>query len=231
MPRLLKVNEVYGPVMQGEGVVIGQKTIFVRFTLCDARCTWCDTMYAVDPKHKDFESHDMTEERIVDECEKLNCKNVTFSGGNPAIYDLDRLIDMLHERGYWINMETQGSVSKPYFSKLDLVTLSPKPPSSGETTNWPKLDGCIALAKRYHLKVVVNPDFEGDYEYAKQVYKKYTPSDFTLQVCSPDDANANVIMERYRKLASMVAQDREYSHQVRVLLQLHSLVYGRVRKV
>ena len=44
----IRVSEIFGPTIQGEGALIGQPTIFVRTGGCDYRCSWCGTMHAVD---------------------------------------------------------------------------------------------------------------------------------------------------------------------------------------
>ena len=46
----LPVVEIFGPTIQGEGAEAGIPTHFVRVGGCDFRCSWCDTMYAVDPE-------------------------------------------------------------------------------------------------------------------------------------------------------------------------------------
>ena len=43
------VIEIFGPTIQGEGSEAGLATHFIRVGGCDYRCSWCDTMYAVDP--------------------------------------------------------------------------------------------------------------------------------------------------------------------------------------
>ena len=45
----MKVVETFGPTIQGEGPYAGRVCHFVRFGGCDYRCTWCDSMHAVDP--------------------------------------------------------------------------------------------------------------------------------------------------------------------------------------
>ena len=49
----IRVNEIFGPTIQGEGALIGQPTIFVRTGGCDYRCSWCDTLHAVDSAYRD----------------------------------------------------------------------------------------------------------------------------------------------------------------------------------
>jgi 7-carboxy-7-deazaguanine synthase len=47
--RTFPVIEIFGPTIQGEGAEAGLSTHFLRVGGCDYRCSWCDTMYAVDP--------------------------------------------------------------------------------------------------------------------------------------------------------------------------------------
>ncbi len=43
----IRVSEIFGPTIQGEGVLIGLPTVFVRSGGCDYRCSWCDSLHAV----------------------------------------------------------------------------------------------------------------------------------------------------------------------------------------
>ena len=48
----IRVSEIFGPTVQGEGALIGKPTVFVRTGGCDFRCSWCDTLHAVLPAHR-----------------------------------------------------------------------------------------------------------------------------------------------------------------------------------
>ena len=48
-PSTFPVVEIFGPTVQGEGPDAGVPAYFVRFGGCDFRCSWCDSMHAVDP--------------------------------------------------------------------------------------------------------------------------------------------------------------------------------------
>lgn len=165
--RTMQVSEVYGPVAQGEGMLIGKPTVFVRFGGGDYRCSWCDSLYAVLPEHRD-EWQPMTAREIADAVsaclpEGHTYGHVTLSGGNPAIQPWGgQLVDLLHERGYRVAIETQGSVAPRWVTSVDELTLSPKPPSSGNPTPYgigSKLHALIArhvsAGKPVCLKVVV----------------------------------------------------------------------------
>ena len=43
----IKLSEIFFSI-QGEGVLIGTPTVFIRLYGCNLRCDWCDSMYAVE---------------------------------------------------------------------------------------------------------------------------------------------------------------------------------------
>ena len=139
----LPILEIFGPTIQGEGMVIGQKTMFVRTAGCDYSCSWCDSAFTWDGSAKD-DIRMMTAEEIWAELKALGGDKfsfVTISGGNPALLkNLDSLIDILKENQISIGIETQGSRLQDWFLKIDELTISPKPPSSKMETNFDVLD-------------------------------------------------------------------------------------------
>src|SRR5687767_8277517 len=112
MKSTILVSEIFGPVLQGEGALIGRPTVFVRTGGCDMRCVWCDTLYAVLPEFRD-EWQSMMAEEIVERVLHLSQDKptlVTLSGGNPALQPLEPLLDLGHATGLRFALETQGSV-------------------------------------------------------------------------------------------------------------------------
>ncbi|MFN3526350.1 MAG: 7-carboxy-7-deazaguanine synthase QueE, partial [Paracoccus sp. (in: a-proteobacteria)] len=84
--RPLRIAEIFGPTIQGEGVLIGEPTVFVRAGGCDYRCVWCDSLHAVDSAFRDTWSP-MSTGQIWDEVVRLSggqALTVSISGGNPA---------------------------------------------------------------------------------------------------------------------------------------------------
>ena len=239
--RSVTVSEVFGPVIQGEGGVIGRPTVFVRTGGCDYRCSFCDSLFAVLPEHRGS-WRKMETTQIFEEVRKLSPEPilVTLSGGNPALQPLGDLIRLGHEHGYTFAIETQGTISKPWFAELDHLTISPKPPSSNMNTDWEKLDLCVATGgtrTEVLLKVVVMDD--ADYAYARRVAERYPGVPMYLQVgndnppgAAPDDPtepDVRGLLDRYAWLAEKVVS--EGWNDVTVLPQLHVLVYGNRRGV
>jgi organic radical activating enzyme len=66
--------------------------------------------------------------------------------GNPALHPLAPVIALGHRNSHSFALETQGSMSQPWFAELDWLILSPKPPSSGMTTDWTALGSCLVVA-------------------------------------------------------------------------------------
>src|SRR5436190_21718635 len=87
------IMEIFGPTIQGEGMLLGMKTMFIRFGGCDYRCGKCDSMHAVLPELIHQDALYMTDREITAEVNKKaqdssSCSMVTFSGGNPCIHEL-----------------------------------------------------------------------------------------------------------------------------------------------
>src|SRR5215475_9253596 len=108
MKDSIRISEIFGPTIQGEGPLIGRPTVFVRTGGCDYRCAWCDTLYAVLPRYRD-EWHPMTSPEIFARIEELSGGRpilVTLSGGNPALQPLGPLIELGRAKGYGFAVET-----------------------------------------------------------------------------------------------------------------------------
>jgi 7-carboxy-7-deazaguanine synthase len=134
--KTLPVVEIFGPTIQGEGMEQGVPVHFVRFGGCDYRCGWCDTPYAVIPAEVRENITKMTSNAIRLSL-MVNVRKsapwVVLSGGNPALLDLRPLINELHQYGFKVAVETQGSWYQDWFCMLDRLCISPKPPSAGIT--------------------------------------------------------------------------------------------------
>jgi 7-carboxy-7-deazaguanine synthase len=239
--KTFSVIEIFGPTIQGEGAEAGLPTHFVRLGGCDYRCSWCDTMYAVEPSVVRATAQRLSSEEIVDALAGLAGapRWVTISGGNPALHQLGPLIDQLHARGYRIGVETQGSVWRPWLGDMDRLTVSPKPPSSGmaTTTHERQFVGFMAkaLASRaapsLTLKVVCFDEI--DLGWAKQVRRGWPDVPLFLSVGTPVPSQGSIrdaVGDGYRWLCEQVAADVELS-EARVLPQLHVVAWGDRRGV
>ncbi|MEW9109535.1 MAG: 7-carboxy-7-deazaguanine synthase QueE [Cytobacillus gottheilii] len=233
------VMEIFGPTIQGEGMVIGQKTMFVRTAGCDYSCSWCDSAFTWDGSGKDLiqqmEAEEIWEELVMHGGDGFSF--VTISGGNPALLkNLSYLIQLLKSKNIKIGLETQGSKWQDWFMEIDELTLSPKPPSSGMTTDFNMLDTIIGKlqATNTSLKVVVFDD--EDYLYAKNVHLRYPEVPFFLQVGNSDNQTADnqqllaQLIEKYEWLIDKAMVDDELK-DVKVLPQLHTYIWGNKRGV
>ena len=115
-PRTYRVNEIFYS-LQGEGRHAGRAAVFIRFSGCNLNCPFCDT---------DFSSYTpMTADDIIQAVsEWRNCAFVVLTGGEPTLQADARLVNMLHDEGFYVAMETNGT--RPVPAGVDWVTLSPK---------------------------------------------------------------------------------------------------------
>ena len=230
------VSEIFGPTIQGEGPHIGRPTVFVRTGGCDFNCSWCDSLHAVDTTYRD-EWTRMSSESIMASIRQHSGGQpllVTLSGGNPALQPLEALIALGKVEGYSFALETQGSLAQPWFSSLDVLTLSPKPPSAGMAFSADKLAQCISAAgddTEVVLKIVIQD--ETDLMWAAEQRQAYPNVPLTLQPCNTQlegiDVDMPTLNEKMRWLIQRVTSLQWFN--VRVLPQLHVQLWGNERGV
>ncbi len=241
MSDTIRISEIFGPTIQGEGALIGEPTVFVRTGGCDFRCAWCDSLHAVDSAFRESWT-DMSVSDVFTQIESLSGGApimITLSGGNPAIQPLEPLIKRGHAKGYRFAMETQGSIAPDWLNALDVLVLSPKPPSSQMAFDADRLRACVSATRREQhvvLKFIVLD--ETDYQFARQVAELFSDLPVFLQPCNhtpppPDDDRATVdvdgLNQRMLWLVERTLKDQWYD--ARILPQLHVMLWGNKRGV
>ncbi|OFW78247.1 MAG: 7-carboxy-7-deazaguanine synthase QueE [Alicyclobacillus sp. RIFOXYA1_FULL_53_8] len=234
----IPVMEVFGPTIQGEGMVIGRKTMFVRTAGCDYQCLWCDSPFTWNGAEKD-KTRWLEPAEIVSELRALGgnrFNHVTVSGGNPALIGqaMKEFIDLCHDEHWAVGLETQGSRKQTWFHDIDDLTLSPKPPSSGMKTDFSVLDDLVndLMEHRVHfsLKIVIFDQL--DLEYAKSVFQRYPGTQTYLQVGNDQIEHsgdlAQHLLQRLHWLFERAIEDPGFN-DTRVLPQLHALIWGNER--
>lgn len=132
---------------------MGIPAVFVRFSGCNLRCPWCDTEFT------NFTS--MTAEDIVAAIHDLydtpnkRRKMVVLTGGEPGLQVDKPLVDALHNAGFYICIETNGT--RPLPAGIDWITCSPKESSLQHSAICKQP---LALRKVNEVKVV----FTGTYD-------------------------------------------------------------------
>lgn len=248
--KKMPVMEVFGPTIQGEGMVVGRKTMFVRTGGCDYSCSWCDSAFTWNGEQK---AEMLTAQQVWDRLiavgsfdGKLNFNHVTISGGNPALIGdaMNEFLDICDAHDVAVGLETQGSRWQDWMYKISDLTISPKPPSSTMVTNWDMLDDIIirlafsphACFTDFSLKVVIFDD--ADFEFAKTVHKRYEQQTmgmpFYVSVGNEDAKEegkiAGRLLDKLDWLWGKVLADPE-CNDWRPLPQLHTLVWDNKRGV
>jgi 7-carboxy-7-deazaguanine synthase len=209
----MKVNEIFYSI-QGEGILVGVPSIFLRLTGCNLRCSFCDTKYAY------VQGKEMSIQAILDDIKKFDCTYICLTGGEPLLQkDAVKLIENLLQKNYKICLETNGSISikKLVGKKSLMISLDIKCPSSGSHEQM-IMKNISYLSKKDQLKFIIKN--KEDYDYAKKILKKYNPQ-------------CNVFFQPVwgtsaKKLASWILND---GLLVRLTLQLHKIIWGEKRGV
>ena len=161
----MKVVEIFKSI-DGEGIRVGYPVTFIRLAGCNLRCNYCDTKYS----YENEKFTEMTPQEIYIQVYKLGGKRITLTGGEPLIHkDVKVLVDLLIQKGYEVNIETNGSVDITLFlDKHTIITMDYKCASS-DMEDKMLLDNISKLRKKDVLKFVVSDD--NDLDTVQRIYQ------------------------------------------------------------
>lgn len=215
----MKIVEIFSSI-EGEGVRTGQLCTFIRTFGCNCRCIYCDSMYALEGSM----CTEMSIQQILDKCSELQNKCITFTGGEPLIQkDAKELLQALISAGYYVNVETNGSIDISEFFVNNnggslFFTLDYKTPYSGEESKM-YMDNFYKYAGVSDVVKFVCADLE-DLNRMKQIvtnmkqYLSAMPHIFVSPVFGKIEP------------VELVEYTKKYNLQeVRVQVQLHKIIW------
>ena len=148
--------------LQGEGRNMGRPCVFIRFAGCNLRCPWCDTDVA-----RKFSAS------LVDmqkELGQYRAKSVILTGGEPTLVkEMPELVAALKKDGYWIGVETNGTIAADWLGFVDYVACSPKRGAE------------LALTAADEVRVVAED--EASVAFCREVRGKIAATDYYVSPC------------------------------------------------
>lgn len=204
----MRVTEIFFSI-QGEGTRAGRPCVFVRFTGCDLRCTWCDTAYAFQG------GQERSRAEILEEVARHPCRFVLLTGGEPLLQrELPQLARELLDRGYEVAVETHGQLSMEQLPPEVVRIADVKTPGSGEQAR--DLSWLDALRPHDEVKFVV--DSEADWRWSLEVIRAHRLAGRVAVLVSPVQGRVEP-----RDVARWIL---EAGVEARLNLQLHKIVWG-----
>ncbi len=160
--KVFRINDIFYS-LQGEGYNTGRAAVFVRFAGCNLRCPFCDTDFdeyremtaeeivaeirtqafqpTPSPSRVGGESESLQEQRQGDGTLNLPSRSggaggglVVLTGGEPTLQVDETFVDLLHQHGFEVAMESNGT--RPAPQNLDWLTVSPKGSLPLTPSNW-----------------------------------------------------------------------------------------------
>ena len=205
---LLRVNEIFKSI-QGESTYAGIPCIFVRLTGCNLRCSYCDTAYAYD------EGLVISLSEIIERVNRYGCRNICITGGEPLLQEnINKLINLLKKNHFNVYIETNGSQNIDVLPKGIVRIVDIKCPGSGmeHETDWQNIE---RLKRKDEVKFIISS--KRDYEWAKEITKKYKIVDRTTVLFGLAHGKL-----KPKTLAGWILKD---GLDVRLQLQLHKIVW------
>lgn len=231
----MNVMEIYRSV-QGEGTLLGVPTTFVRFFACNLRCSWCDTKYSWSVREGGTWDV-MSPESVAERVHALGARHVVLTGGEPTLQkELPGLAGLLKEQGHHLTVETNTTIFPATSVPLiDLWSLSPKLPSAGENyLRYPIIERFFTSLEpeRQQWKFVIRDD-EDEQKLRTLIgrYPDFAQRQLPIVLQPEGDAATPDYPAALERLIERVRDPFWDAYNVRVLPQMHVIVWGRRRWV
>src|ERR1700680_2502913 len=205
----MKISEISHSI-QGEGMLVGVPSVFVRTSGCNLRCTWCDTPYT----SWQPEGEERSVSWIVDQVNAYGASHVVITGGEPMI--APEIEELTHRLTQHITVETAGTVDAQV--RCDLMSISPKlansTPHTRDGGRWapqhdrlryqPEVLKRLIQLYPHQLKfVIADPN---DLTEVRAIVETIGASKSRV-VLMPEGIDAAILMERSRWLVDICKQE------------------------
>lgn len=226
----MKVCEIFKSI-EGEGIRTGLPAVFVRLHGCNLRCSYCDSMYAVEGS--DYKTMDL--QQVLEAVKGYGVKNVTLTGGEPLLHQgVAELLETLSREGFRVNVETNGTVPAKWRLPGLFYTMDWKCKSSAMSSHM-KLENMETIGEGDVLKFVVGSveDLEETESVVERLAAKKSAQ--ALQKNLPDGDPQGMpsifVSPVFGKLSNveivnwMLASDVMVKNDARFQVQLHKVVW------
>jgi len=170
--------------LQGEGRNAGRPCVFIRFAGCNLSCPWCDTdvkkrfTLSLDDLMKEIAGLNPQPSTLNSQPSTLNpqpstVKSVILTGGEPTLVkEMSELIAVLKKGGYWIGVETNGTIAADWLGSVDYVACSPKRGAP------------LALKRADEVRVVAEDEKTADF--CRDLRSRIVATDYYVSPCDHD---------------------------------------------
>jgi 7-carboxy-7-deazaguanine synthase len=227
----MRIAEIFHSI-QGEGLLAGVPSIFIRTSGCNLRCHWCDTPYASWKP----EGPEMSVEEILKELAEWNCDHVVLTGGEPMIApDLPELATALKKQKKHITIETAGTIL-PNSIPCDLASISPKlsnsTPSPERDPAWAKKHEATRLQpevisewiRNYPVQLKFVVSSENDLAEIKHLLSRLPPVPLDQILLMPEGIDVKTLTARSPWLVDICKREG-----FRFCPRLHIELFGHTR--
>ena len=232
----VRLFEIFTSV-EGEGILYGTKTLFVRLAGCPFSCFYCDTPESL-PLDSGKEYSIEQAYQLIDDNVKEKTYKVNFTGGDPLVqYEaVTELAKYVQSKNIPTYLESSCFDSKKFnhiLPFIDIVKIEFKTRDSEfvDAQHYPNLienaieclNSSIESKKKVYIKIVVSSKTENTSikELLDEIFQIISKDDISGFIIQPTHGIAEPSLEQLLKIYDTVIP---YYKEVRVVPQLHKII-------
>jgi organic radical activating enzyme len=134
MTNKAKIKEIFSSI-QGEGLFIGKKQVFVRFCSCNLRCDYCDTDFLSEGTYFEYTTDELL--KHIEQFDLSTVHSISLTGGEPLMW-VDFIQELISKSNHIFYLETNGTMAKSLekiIDKIDIISADIKLPSCSGIKN------------------------------------------------------------------------------------------------
>jgi len=220
-----KISEIFDSI-QGEGIYLGEKQLFIRFYGCNLNCKFCDTKLNY---FREYEPEELFKE--LNHYQE-DFHSVAFTGGEPLLQKdfLKEVLKFTAGKGYKNYLETNGTLYKELedvIDYLDIIAMDIKLPSSTACKKyWQEHRKFMRIASRKELflkMVICESTSESDIKESLALIEEVNKA--AVLVLQPDSHARKMVLKKKIKEFREVFRQNHISSCI--IPQVHKLIGAR----
>ena len=249
--KTISLSEMPYAAIQGEGIHVGKRMMFVRVQGCPVGCLWCDSQYTWSPHALPSGGTEEARKKIESKMQPMkipygdlvailkvrDTERIWWTGGEPSLKakEIVNIVGLMgRAAGYTHYLCTSGlKFNEELAHAMNWITLDIKPPSANAMMSWDNIDKYVEHCKEYmEIKIAIDNTWD-DRKFAEDMVRRFKGYQIPITIqpvyaseleFNSEDIPSNTTKWGMGNFKEFVERLQLVSDNVRLGVQLHKIL-------